>query len=179
MRDSYILFLRDRVEYVVAGGCRGCLPCNSCQPSVERIASSLSPFQFCLFVLSPFSQQSEHSFYENPDTFYFVLFPAVLWGLKWLGSTCDFWHLGLYEKWHFRSLKLNSSILQYKQLKPKNCNKLYTIISSEGGTISQLYFSVGFLNFILIQYIPCLRAGRDATGGLDPNFAFLHFFLNF
>ena len=94
----HILFLRDRVEYVVAGGCRGCLPCNSCQPSVERIASSLPSFQFCLFVLSPFSQQSEQSFYENPDIFYFVLFPAVLWVLKWLGSTCDVWHLGLYEK---------------------------------------------------------------------------------
>ena len=57
---------------------------------------------------------------------------------------------------------------------------MYTIISSEGGTISQLYFSVGFLNFILIQYIPYSRAGGShSTGGLDPNFTFLHFFSQF
>ena len=93
------LFLKDWIiQGGLFGGCLGCLPCNSCQPSVERIASSLPSFQFCLFVLSPFSQQSEQSFYVNLGTFYFVLFPSVLWVLKWLGSTCDFWHLGLYEK---------------------------------------------------------------------------------
>ena len=54
--------------YVVVGGCRGCLPCNSCQPSVERIASPLPSFQFCLFVLllpariwGQFSWESGHS----------------------------------------------------------------------------------------------------------------------
>ena len=31
-------FSRERMGYVVVGGCRGCLPCNSCQPALEWIA---------------------------------------------------------------------------------------------------------------------------------------------
>ena len=45
------LFLKEWIiQGGLFGGCLGCLPCNSCQPSVERIASSPCS-QFCLFVL--------------------------------------------------------------------------------------------------------------------------------